>query len=224
MAIKGAIFDMDGTVLDSMHIWIKITEEYLKKCTEDESGKIALEEISKNAKDIGGLTLRDLAILLIKKNNLSKTPDDIITDMNMEALEGYRKTATVKPGTVEFLEELKSRNVKICMATASDRFLVEEILESHDVLKYFDKIFTCRECGANKSSPKIFEDALDFLGTDKESTYIFEDTYTPIFTATHAGFKTIAIADKWSLPKRELIKKEAYMYVDSISDLDIDKL
>ena len=220
MAIRGAIFDMDGTLLDSMHIWVSIPNQYIKAQFKEHG----VEKIPKFYKDIGGITLLDIANFLIDYLHLDKTPQSIIDEINDMALKEYRKTATVKPGTVEFLEKLKARGVKMCIATASDRFMVEEILTKLDILKYFDRIFTCGEVGSNKSSPDIFEAALSFLGTDKKDTYVFEDTYAPVKTTKEAGFNVVAVADKWSADKRELIEPLADIYTANINTINIEKL
>lgn len=216
MAIKGAIFDMDGTLLDSMHVWIDIADKYL--ISKNLSITPEIEE------EIAGLMLKDLGEYFIKYFGFKMTVDEIINEVNSLVENEYFYKVQIKPGTAELLETLKKRGVSMCVATASDRYLVEAALRRVGILDYFSAIFTCSEVDANKTSPDIYEHALNHLGTKKYETYVFEDTYTPIRTAKEAGFPVVAIADKWSVGKRELIKKEADFFIDHPSELDINKL
>lgn len=216
MAIKGAIFDMDGTLLDSMHVWIDIAGKYLT------SKNINLTPNMEN--EIAGLMLKDLAEYFIKHFGFNMTVEEIIDDVNRLVENEYFYNVQIKPGTEDLLKELKRRNIPLCVATASDRYLVEAALKRVGIIDYFDKIFTCAEVDANKTSPDIYEHARAFLGTDKNETYVFEDTYTPIRTAKDAGFPVVAVADKWSAHRRDLIKKTADFFFDHPSELDIDAL
>lgn len=216
MAIKGAIFDMDGTLLDSMHVWIDIAEKYLT------SKNITITPVIEN--EIAGLMLKDLGEYFIKHFGFEMTVEEIIDDVNKLVEDEYFYNVQIKPGTEELLKDLKSRNIPMCVATASDRYLVEAALKRVGILHYFDRIFTCTEVDANKTSPDIYEHALKHLGTKKEETYVFEDTYTPIRVAKSANFPVVAIADKWSAHRRELIKETADFFIDHPSELNIDEL
>lgn len=216
MAIRGAIFDMDGTLLDSMHVWIDINDKYLT--SKNLNITPAIEE------EIAGLMLKDMGEYLIKYFGFKMSVDEIVDEINSLVEDEYFYKVQMKPGTAKLLETLKNHGVSMCVATASDRYLVEAALKRVGILDYFSAVFTCSEVDANKTSPDIYEHALRHLGTKKDETYVFEDTYTPIHTAKEAGFPVIAIADKWAIGKRDLIKKEADFFVDTVSELDINKL
>ncbi len=216
MAIKGAIFDMDGTLLDSMHVWIDIANKYLK------SKNITLTPNIE--KELGGLMLKDLGEYFIKHFGFELTVDEVIDEVNKLVEDEYFYKVQVKPGIKDLLEELKDRGIPMCVATASDRYLVEAALRRVGILNYFDAIFTCSEVEANKTSPDIYERALEHLGTNKNETYVFEDTYTPVHTAKEANFPVVGVADKWSAHKRDLIRGEADFFIDHPRELNIDVL
>lgn len=214
--IKGAIFDMDGTLLDSMHVWIDIGARYLAS-----KGFTASD---KDRKALGTMLLYGQSMYFREHFGFTMSVDEIIEDINKLVENDYFHNVQVKPGIPELLENLQNRGVRMCVATASDRYLVEAALERVGILKYFDKIFTCNECNCDKAVPKIFDTALEFLGTEKSETYVFEDTITSIKTVTEAGYPTIAIADEWSVKNKDKIKELADFYVESPKDIDINLL
>lgn len=216
MAIKGAIFDMDGTLLDSMHVWVNIAGDYLSTKNIQMTPKIE--------KELGGLMLKDIAEYFIKNFGFELQADEIIVEINHLVENEYFHKVTVKPGVLEFLETLKCAGVRMCVATASDRYLVEAALKRVGIDGYFDAIFTCSEVAANKTSPDIYFKSLEFLGTDIGETYVFEDTYTPVRTAKLAGFHVVGVADKWSAHKRASISSTADIFVDNMTEIDISKL
>lgn len=213
MAIKGAIFDMDGTLLDSMHVWIDIAPRYLKT-----KGITVSEE---QRKLLGTMLLQDMANYFINHFGFTLTVDEIVAEIDSMVEEAYFYDVEVKPGVPELLSELKSRGVKMCVATASDRYLVESALERTGILKFFDHVFTCGEHNVDKKTPYIFDIAREFLGTSKEETYVFEDTLTSVKTVKAAGYPLVAVRDKWSEKNKEQIKTLADFYVDSPKDINI---
>lgn len=216
MAIKGAIFDMDGTLLDSMYVWIDIAPRYLKT-----KGITVTEE---QRKLLGTMLLQDMANYFISNLGFTLTVDEIVAEINSIAESAYFHDVVAKPGISELLSELKKRGVKMCVATASDRYLVEAALKRTGIINFFDRIFTCGEHNVDKKTPYIFDIAREFLGTPKEETYVFEDTLTSVKTVKSAGYPLVAIRDKWSEKNREQIKSLADFYVDSPKDINVDLL
>ncbi len=216
MAIKGAIFDMDGTLLDSMYVWIDIAPRYLKT-----KGITVTEE---QRKLLGTMLLQDMANYFISNLGFTLTVDEIVAEINSIAESAYFHDVVAKPGISELLSELKKRGVKMCVATASDRYLVEAALKRTGIIDFFDCIFTCGEHNVDKKTPYIFDIARESLGTPKEETYVFEDTLTSVKTVKSAGYPLVAIRDKWSEKNREQIKSLADFYVDSPKDINVDLL
>lgn len=187
MNIKGAIFDLDGTLLDSMFVWNTMGSDYLK---------------SRGITPEPGLNEKFKTMSIVQAANyyrdnygLTDSVQEIMDDVN-RIIEGfYYEKAVIKPGVKEFLEKLKAAEIKMCVATATDRHLAEAALKRNEIFDYFIDIFTCTEVGAGKDSPVIFETARNRLGCLEDQTIVFEDAPHAIKTAKAAGFKTACVLD-----------------------------
>lgn len=187
MKISGAIFDMDGTLTDSMYIWENSGIKY--------AGTIGLQVRPEFEAVIREMSMTQVAEYIGSEYGVKLTGQEIIDGINKMVEPMYRDEVTYKRGVPEFLEELKGRGVRMCVATATDISLVEMVLRKLDILKYFEKIFTCTMVGVGKEKPDIYEAALKFLGTPKEETPVFEDALFAARTAKAAGFPLAAVYD-----------------------------
>lgn len=209
MKIKGAIFDVDGTLLDSMMIWDTIGEDYLRSI-----GYEPRENLNETFKN---MSLRQAAEYYRTEYGVTLTVDEITDGVNGMIEKFYRHEAQLKSGVAEFLTFLNDNGVKMCIATATDRYLVEASLERCGVLKYFEEIFTCGDVGHGKDEPIIFEKAIEFLGTKKSETVIFDDALYAVETAKNAGFTVAAVYDKYEKAQDEL-HSLADIFVNNFSD------
>lgn len=216
MAIKGAIFDMDGTLLDSMHVWVGIAQNYL--------ASKQIELTPEIQKDISGMMLKEMSEYFITRFGFEVTSDDVIKEINGIVENEYFHNVQPKPGVLEFLESLKSQGVKMCVATATDRYMAEAALKRCGLFDYFEFMITCTEANANKTVSTIYDMSLERLGTEKSDTYIFEDTYIPVKTAKDSGYHIVAVADKWSMKNADRLKEVADLYVENLSQIMADTL
>ena len=187
MRIRGAIFDVDGTLLDSMFIWDTIGEAYLRSI--GYQPKENLNETFKN------MSLHQAARYYQTEYGVARSIDEIMDGVNAMLERYYRFEVPLKPGVAELLEWLRQGGVRLCIATATDRHLVEAALDRCGVLSCFGEIFTCNEVGHGKDEPDIFEAALRFLGTRREETLVFDDALYAVRTAKEAGFPVAAVYD-----------------------------
>ena len=209
--IQGAIFDLDGTILDSMHIWSEIGLLFLKnRGIEPEPG---IED--KFVK----MSMVQAAEYYIKNIDPTATVMDIVNEVNSLVQGFYYNEVIKKEGIKEFLDFLKTRNVKMCIATATDKHLVEKALERNGINEYFSEIFTCGSVGAGKDTPVIYDVALDYLGTPKENTFIFEDALYAIETANKAGYNILGINDVSEKADPETVKKLCNYYINDYSEV-----
>lgn len=209
MKIKGAIFDVDGTLLDSMGVWRKRGELFLKTL-----GITPREDLHLDVRRLG---FTEAPKMMKKEYSLSLSAEEISDGMMKTVDDFYKTDATVKPGTYEFLDELKKNNVKMCVATATDRYMVEPALIKCGLRDYFGEIFTCGELKTNKSRPDIFEKSLRYLGTDKTDTVVFEDALYAAKTAKKAGFFVTGIYDLWE-PEQEEFRSLCDIFVTNLQD------
>ena len=204
--IKGAIFDLDGTLLDSMFIWDTIGEEYLRSLGKE------LHEDSKET--FMTLTLEEAAVYYRENYGVTLSVGEIVDGVNSMVEQTYRTKVTLKPGIAEYLAWLKGNGVRMCVATVTDRYLVEETLERLGLRHYFLEIFTCAEVGFGKDKPVIYQKALEHLGTEKSDTYVFEDLPFALNTAKTDGFPTVGIYDRHEAHQDELKELADYYVLD----------
>ena len=204
--IKGAIFDLDGTLLDSMFIWDTIGEEYLRSL-----GKEPHEDLNETFMT---LTLEEAAEYYREHYGVTLSVKEIVDGVNAMVEQTYRTKVTLKPGISEYLAWLKGNGVRMCVATVTDRYLVEETLDRLGVRHYFSEIFTCAEVGFGKDKPIIYQKALEHLGTEKSDTYVFEDLPFALNTAKTDGFPTVGIYDRHEAHQDELKELADYYVLD----------
>ncbi|ODU56137.1 MAG: hypothetical protein ABT01_04560 [Clostridium sp. SCN 57-10] len=204
MEITGAIFDMDGTLLDSMHIWENVGADILRAL--DITPRDDLRE------QLRPLSLMQAAEYLIAEYGVQCTVAQIVEIVNGNLEYQYREVVLPKPGATELLEKLRAKGIPMCVATATARHLALAALTRTGLLPYFKGVFTCAEVGKGKDSPAIFLRALDCLGTEKKTTLVFEDALFAIETAKKAGFPVVAIYDASAAAQQEEIRALSDLY------------
>ena len=210
MRIRGAIFDVDGTLLDSMFIWDTIGETYLRSI--GYQPKENLNETFKN------MSLHQAARYYQTEYGVTRSIDEIMDGVNAMLERYYRFEVPLKPGVAELLERLRQSGVRLCIATATDRHLVEAALDRCGVLSCFGEIFTCNEVGHGKDEPDIFEEALRFLGTRREETLVFDDALYAVRTAKEAGFPVAAVYDSHERSQAE-VRARSDLYLEDLTQL-----
>jgi len=208
--IKGAIFDLDGTLLNSMYAWFDAGKEYLKNL--DIHARDDLTE------SIKSMSLAQASCYIKEQYGLIQTIEEIMAGITKTVENSYKYDIQLKGGAKEFLQKLNKKGVKMCVATASDRTLVEAAFDRLEISKYFVAILTCNEVGHGKNEPIIYREALKLVGTEKSETYVFEDAYHAIKTAVADGFKVVGVYDDFE-PNQEQIKSLCDFYTTDYSNL-----
>lgn len=185
--MRGAIFDVDGTLLDSMFIWDTIGEEYL--CSIGFCPKENLNETFKN------MSLLQAARYYREEYGVPYTEEEIMRGVNAKIEHYYRYDVLPKDGVCNFLQKLADRGVRMCIATATDEPLIRAALARCGIDRYFSEIFTCSNVGHGKDEPLIYREALGHLGTNRSDTVVFEDALYALETAKADGFFTAAVYD-----------------------------
>ena len=197
--IKGAIFDMDGVLLDSMPMWDHAGEMYL--AGQGIKAEPNLEKV------LFTMTMQKGAEYIRDHYGLALSPEEIIEGMNETVRNFYANEVEPKAGVRDFLKLLKRYDIPVTVATSTDRCHVEAALSRNGLMKYIDSIFTCSEVGVGKAaSPKIYELAAEFMGTDIGGSYVFEDAYHAAETAQNAGFTVVGLYDESSKDRQADLK------------------
>lgn len=204
---SGAIFDLDGTILDSMSMWRTLLENSLLR-----HGIYPEPYLSLN---IWGFSSARREEYLRNKYGLELTSDEISSGFGYYIKRFYANEAVPKPGAVDFLKFLYSRGVKIALATATPVEYMESALDKYDIKRYFDVILTTKEIGVGKSKPDIYDLSCSRLGIDKSDAVIFEDAHYAINTAKNAGYTVIAIDDCWQFRTRDSNISRADRFIES---------
>lgn len=195
--IKCAIFDADGTLIDSMSMWRDITYEYAAfKGIEAPEGlhrtlnRLSMEQCAEYYQSLGA----------------SGGKEQIVEELAEWAFRGYRDRVEPKPGAVEFLKLLRENRIRTAVATASHADGVKAALERCGAWPYIDRLTTCTEVGKSKEHPDIFLQCAAFFGASPEESVVFEDSAYALRTAKAAGFPIVAVEDSISMdgdPARE---------------------
>lgn len=185
--LKAAIFDFDGTLFDSNYVWETAGERFF--------GSIGVVPKTNLQQAIRTMSLYQSACYIREEYELSLSVDKIIEGINQTVENCYFHEVQPKQGVIFFLRELRDTGIRMCLATATDRYQIEAALNRCDMVDFFDAIFTCSEVGHGKDEPVIFRKAMKFLETDRTNTVIFEDALHAIQTAKADGFLTVGIFD-----------------------------
>lgn len=216
----GLIFDIDGTILDSMHIWIKPLEDIFKKYGYD------LNKIPKEKKgEIEALPFYDMCEFLAENIAMDMTKDKVIEYFEQTIENAYANDLLPKNGAVDFLKDLKKKGYILSVASSTDYKYLEKALKRIEIFDLFDFVATPDTIGYNKSEKDFWEYSIKKHGKSPDNLILFDDALYAIKAAKREGIKTIGIKDfPWNEKEWDYIKKEADYFVDEISSFDIENL
>lgn len=212
--IKGVIFDVDGTLFDSMGAWHDSGYNVLKSLGIDADKRIG---------DIFFSMTMDEVIDYIKENfSVNESRDFLKNGIHNQVEYAYRNEIELKPGVMRILDWMKDSKIPATIATSTDRFLIEIGLAHLGIEDYFDEIYTATEVGKGKNYPDIFQLAMDKMGTKPEETWLFEDGLYSMITAKAYGMPVVGVYDKVSHDDQEAIKQVADIYLEDLRDLNFE--
>ncbi|MBR1691120.1 MAG: HAD family phosphatase [Oscillibacter sp.] len=212
MRLQSAIFDMDGTLLDSMPVWYDLGPSVLRRYG---------IPVPPNFWDtVKPLTLRQGAAYCKDAYGIPLTVEEIVADMERQIEDFYAHQVRAKPGVARFLSLLKMEGVWMYVATATDRHLAEAGLKCAGIDGYFRGLMTCTEVGKGKNeSAEIYERCMTRLRSNKKDTVIFEDALHAIQTAKAAGFRVAAVYDDSAKEDQAAIQGAADYYIRSFEEM-----
>ena len=212
--MKAAIFDLDGTLIDSMGIWVQIDIDYIAEIGHTES-----VDLVKLKEEINHLSYRGTAEYFKKRFNLDCSVDEICTRWHDMAYEKYSKEVKLKEGVLEFLTELKSSGKKIGLATSNSIELAKACLESNEILDLFDSITITSEVSRGKNFPDVYLLSAERLGVHPKDIVVFEDIPVAVEGAKKGDFKVVGVYDEYSAHHEEEMMDKSDKFIKSYSEL-----
>ena len=209
--IKAVIFDLDGTLVDSMWVWKQVDLDYL--------GAKNLTMPPTLQKDIEGCSMRETALFFQKHLGIRDSVEQMMQEWNALAMDAYAHRVTFKPGAETFLKDLRKRSVKTGIATSNSRELVENILKVHHIKEFFSCILTGSEITNGKPAPDIYLAAAKELNVAPKDCLVFEDIIPGIQAGINAGMKVCAVEDEYSFASRKEKIKLADYYIENYLEI-----
>ena len=205
------IFDLDGSLVDSMWMWRAIDIEYL--------GRFGIPLPEDLQSKIEGMSFSETAVYFKEFFHIPDSLEKIKDDWNRMAWEKYANEVPLKPGIPEFLRGCRKHGIKLGIATSNSRELVENIVEVHKLRDYFSCIMTGCDVAHGKPAPDIYLAVSEKLRVNPERCLVFEDIIPGIQAGKSAGMKVCAVEDAYSLQTKENKKALADFYIEDYFNL-----
>ncbi|MBO5344159.1 MAG: HAD family phosphatase [Ruminococcus sp.] len=210
--IKGIIFDLDGTLIDSMQIWYDIDRRFLMENGVENPPR----EISDKVKR---MTVEQAADFFIEQFSLKCTQEYVIKRIEELVRIEYEEKIPLKPYAMELLDNLDNKGIPYGIATATYSSLARAVLERHGIYDRIKFLLTDAEYPRGKKFPDIFMGAAELLGTKPGETIVVEDSLHSVITAKNAGFITAAVYDEASAEDRTELEKNSDYYFTSLKEM-----
>lgn len=211
--MKAIIFDVDGTLLDTMPIWSDSGATYLKS--------IGVEPEERLGEKLFCMTTDGGAVYLKENYHLSQSLQEIKDGITKIVSEAYRDYADFKPGAKELLDAFKQKKIPMTVASSTESHLLKMVLGRLGVLDYFEEILSCGDMKTTKNEPDIFYKAIEIMGSEVKNTWIFEDGLYAIKTGVKEGFPIVGVYDKVSHNDQKDIRAYSDIYVNELTELQI---
>ena len=211
--IRGAIFDLDGVLLDSMEIWNDLGARYLQKLgVQPEPG---LRDI------LFSMSMEQGAEYMKEQYQLNKTAEEVLDGIQEMLQDFYFYEVKAKEGAKELLAFLQEKGVPMTAATSSPREHVTRALKRNGLYDFLKRIDTTSEVGESKHSPLIYQQAAQFLGTAPEETLVFEDSLYALQTAKNAGFRAIGVYDAEGETNQAGVEETGEVYLKNLREFTV---
>ena len=209
--IKAVIFDLDGTLVDSMWMWEEIDIEFLS------ARDIPMPPTLKYY--IEGISFAQTAEYFARTFALEETPEELMEIWNQMAYDKYCHEVPLKPGAKEFLDYLKEQGIKVGIGTSNSHQLTKAALEAHGIMEDIDCLLTSNEVPNGKPEPDIYLKTAERLGVQPQECLVFEDIPNGMLAAKAAGMKVCAVEDEFSVELRERKRALADYYITSFAEI-----
>lgn len=200
MNIKAAIYDMDGTLVDSLMLWERLWDHFSTLYLQGAGFRPAPED----DKFVRTVPLKEAMQRIYDRYGFGSGGAELLREAEDMMRRFYAQEVCLKDGVKEWLKHCKENGVRMCIASATSAELVELALEHCGIRGYFEQLFSCAELGKGKEHPDIFLLARDHLGAGSDETWVFEDSLAALKTAAGAGLRTVGIYDRFNHGQDEI--------------------
>ena len=208
---KAVIFDLDGTLIDSMWIWKDIDIAYFA-----EKGIEMPEDLQEK---IEGMSMRETATFMKKTFDIEDDEQTMMNTWNHMAMDAYCHRVPLKEGAKEFLQFLKEQGIKTGIATSNSKELLHAVAEKLDLYSYIDCFLTGNEVAHGKPFPDVYLEVAQRLAVSPRDCLVFEDVLPGIMAGKHAGMRVCAIYDDYTKDVVEEKKQSADYYIQNYREL-----
>lgn len=211
MDIKAIIFDMDGTLIDSLDVWAESDRVFLNELGYEYDSKVSLA--------MKKMHFVSACEYLKEIYGINKTIEEIGARIKELVIHSYCNDVPLKEGVFEYISMQHKKGIKMCVATSNELSLAEGALKNLGIYELMEFVITSDEVGCGKESPLIFERAAERMGTRPQNTIVFEDSIHALESAHSAGFLTAGVLDSRYCDESELLKKAADITITSFREL-----
>lgn len=209
--IRGVICDVDGVLLDSLDIWNDIGERYVRK--------EGYQPVRNMNAIIAEMSMEDSALWIKETYSMNMDTSVIIQEIQDMLKEYYQSEVVIKDGALDYLKYLQEKKIPVVCATSGLETLCQYGFKRNGIETFIQKIFTEKMTGKDKHHPLIFEEARQYLHTEKSETLVVEDALYAIKTAHNAGYMTAAVEDKYDSNEEDEIRLLADYYCRNLRQL-----
>lgn len=200
MKLRGAIFDMDGTLVNSLMFWDSLWERMGRTYFNDPSFRPSVEDDRR----VRTMIFSDAMEYLRRTYRIPTTEEELLAFANGGVEAFYRDVVTLKPGALALLEHLRREGVKMCLASATEMRYIRQTLARFEIADCFSAVLSCDDLGVGKDRPDIYLLAMENLETSPEETCVFEDSYVALETARTLGCRTVGVYDAYNFGQDRL--------------------
>lgn len=208
---KAVIFDMDGSLVDSMWIWPEVDRIFM--------AKYGLTPPDSFHKDIEGMSYTETARYFVERFHMSRTVEQVMQEWRDMTIRLYVEKVYPKPGAVAFLDKMKQYDVALGIATSNDRAIADAALNARGLAPYFKSVRTSCEVSAGKPAPDVYLKVADDLCVDPSECLVFEDVPNGILAGKNAGMEVCAVDDDFSRPLENEKKRLADYFIRDYNDI-----